>query len=36
MSSSLPEEVQLAMMKTVKGLENVQVMRSAYPSNTTA
>ena len=30
MSSSLPEEVQLEMMRTVKGLENVKVMRHAY------
>ncbi len=30
MSSSLPEDVQLAMLKTMKGLENVEIMRSAY------
>lgn len=30
MSSSLPEDVQIAMMKTLPGLENVSVMRSAY------
>ena len=30
MSSSLPEDVQLEMMKTVSGLENVEVMRPAY------
>lgn len=30
MSSSLPEEVQIKMMKTLPGLENVSVMRSAY------
>ncbi len=30
MSSSLPEEVQLQFYKTIKGLENVKVMRSAY------
>ena len=29
-SSSLPEEVQLEMIKTVPGLENVQTMRPAY------
>ena len=29
-SSSLPEEVQLEMIKTLPGLENVQVMRNAY------
>ncbi|SDL15443.1 tRNA uridine-5-carboxymethylaminomethyl(34) synthesis enzyme MnmG [Natronincola ferrireducens] len=30
MSTSLPEEVQEVMIKTVKGLENVKVMRPAY------
>lgn len=30
MSSSLPEEVQLAMLRTIKGLENVEVMRTGY------
>jgi tRNA uridine 5-carboxymethylaminomethyl modification enzyme len=30
MSSSLPEEVQIKMMRTLPGLENVSVMRSAY------
>jgi len=30
MSSSLPEDVQVEMMKTIPGLENVSVMRSAY------
>lgn len=30
MSSSLPEEVQIEFYKTIKGLENVQVMRNAY------
>ena len=30
MSSSLPEDVQLAFYHTIKGLENVQIMRSAY------
>ncbi|MDF2503231.1 tRNA uridine-5-carboxymethylaminomethyl(34) synthesis enzyme MnmG [Clostridium sp.] len=30
MSSSLPEEVQLKMIKTVKGLENVEILRTAY------
>jgi tRNA uridine 5-carboxymethylaminomethyl modification enzyme len=30
MSSSLPEEVQVAFLRTIKGLENVQVMRPAY------
>lgn len=29
-SSSLPEEVQIEMLHTIKGLENAQVMRSAY------
>ena len=30
MSSSLPEDVQIAMYRTIKGLEQVQVMRNAY------
>lgn len=30
MSSSLPEEVQIAFYRTVPGLENVQIMRTAY------
>lgn len=30
MSTSLPEDVQISMMKTLPGLENVSVMRSAY------
>jgi len=30
MSSSLPEEVQLAMLRSIKGLENVDVMRTGY------
>jgi tRNA uridine 5-carboxymethylaminomethyl modification enzyme len=30
MSSSLPEDVQEEMLKTIKGLENVVTMRSAY------
>ena len=30
MSSSLPEDVQLAFLKTIPGLEHVQVMRAAY------
>ena len=30
MSSSLPEEVQLAFYRTIKGLEQVQIMRNAY------
>ena len=30
MSSSLPEEVQLEFYRTIKGLENVKVMRNAY------
>ena len=29
MSSSLPEDVQLAFLRTIKGLENVEIMRSA-------
>lgn len=30
MSSSLPEDVQVAMMRSIKGLEEVKVMRHAY------
>lgn len=30
MSSSLPEDVQLKFMRTIKGLENVEIMRPAY------
>ena len=30
MSSSLPEEVQLAFYRTVKGFENIEIMRCAY------
>ena len=30
MSSSLPEDVQVAMYRTVKGLENAELMRPAY------
>ncbi len=30
LSSSLPEDVQLAFLRTIPGLENVQVMRTAY------
>ena len=30
MSSSLPEEVQLKFYRTIKGLENVKIMRHAY------
>ena len=30
MSSSLPEEVQLAFYRTIEGLEHVQLMRTAY------
>jgi len=30
MSSSLPEDVQIAMLRTISGLENVKMMRTAY------
>lgn len=30
MSSSLPEEVQIKFYRTIKGLQNVQIMRNAY------
>ncbi|MCM1523366.1 MAG: tRNA uridine-5-carboxymethylaminomethyl(34) synthesis enzyme MnmG [Ruminococcus sp.] len=30
MSSSLPEDVQIKFLRTIKGLENVRVMRNAY------
>lgn len=30
MSSSLPEDVQLSFLRSIKGLENVEVMRNAY------
>lgn len=30
MSSSLPEDVQLAFLRTIEGLENVEIMRPAY------
>lgn len=30
MSSSLPEDVQIAFYRSIKGLEHVQIMRSAY------
>ncbi len=30
MSSSLPEDVQLEFLRSIKGLENVEVMRNAY------
>ncbi len=30
MSSSLPEDVQLKMLRTMEGLENVEIMRCAY------
>ena len=30
MSSSLPEDVQVAFLRTIKGLENVEIMRVAY------
>lgn len=29
-STSLPEEIQIKMMRSIKGLENVEIMRSAY------
>ena len=30
MSSSLPEDVQLAFLQTIEGLEDVEIMRPAY------
>ena len=30
MSSSLPEDVQIEMLQTIPGLENVEMMRTAY------
>ncbi len=30
MSSSLPEDVQLSFLRTIKGLQNVEIMRPAY------
>jgi tRNA uridine 5-carboxymethylaminomethyl modification enzyme len=30
MSSSLPEDVQLAFLRTIKGFENIEIMRAAY------
>ncbi len=30
MSSSLPEDVQLSFLRTIRGLENVEIMRPAY------
>lgn len=30
MSSSLPEDVQIKLLRTIKGLENVEIMRPAY------
>lgn len=30
MSSSLPEDIQIKMLRTLKGLENVEMMRTAY------
>lgn len=30
MSSSLPEDVQLAFLRTIRGLENVEILRPAY------
>ena len=36
MSSSLPEDVQLAFYRSIKGLEHVEIMRCAYAIDTTA
>ena len=30
MSSSLPEDVQIAFLRTIKGLENIEILRNAY------
>jgi len=30
MSTSLPEDVQIEMLRTIPGLENVSIMRNAY------
>ena len=30
LSSSLPEDVQIAFLRTIKGLENLEIMRNAY------
>lgn len=30
LSSSLPEDVQLAFLRTIRGFENIQIMRNAY------
>ena len=30
MSSSIPEAVQIAMIRSLKGFENAQIMRTAY------
>lgn len=30
MSSSLPEDVQIKFLRTIKGLENIEIMRNAY------
>lgn len=30
MSSSLPEDVQIKFLRTIKGLEHVEIMRPAY------
>ncbi len=30
MSSSLPENIQIEMIKTIRGCENIQVMRTGY------